>query len=259
LPGSLLITADTVAVFISIAIAALASYRAFTSRRVLASPLYRSRALWTGSVALITILFDVLAIVIENSGPPASASGPPPGSLAFVAFVAVVAAGALVVFAWIDRTIGVALELDFLHRDAIGWKKLRLLAGVALVAGAIGVEVLSVEVSPPGWELILAITLLGAPAAYMAGALAVGGSRVKDDTMRRYMKWMGLLVVSLILQLATTEIANLNFPLAIFAYFLYRASTSLLKTAPLRLATSVNPPPGPTETAMGQGSLPGAR
>lgn len=256
--GSLPIVVDSLALSVSIVIAALASYRALTSRRVLASPLYRSRALWTGSVALITILFDVVAIGLENSSPTGSISGslPPSGSWEFGAFVALVAAGALVVFAWIDRTIGVALELDFLHRDAIGWKKLRLIAGAAIIVGAVGAEV-----SPAGWGSILSIILLAAPAAYMAGALVVGGSRVRDDTMRRYMKWMGLLVASLILQLITTAIPPyLNFPLAIFAYFLYRASTSLLKTAPLRLAKSVTPsPPAPGGTILDQGPRPGAR
>lgn len=246
---SLLVNLDTVALAVAIIVSALASYRAFTSRRVLASPLYRSRALWTGSVALVAIGFEALTMVVENTLPFDTLTGAYPivGSWEFYAIVVMASAGAVVVFAWIDRTIGVALELDFLHRDALAWKRARPVVGVALVAGAFGAQVSTID-----WQYLLSMSLLGGMAAYMAANLVIGGSRVRDDTMRRYMKWIGLTVLSLLLFVATTSInPHLNFPLAVFAFCLYRASTSLLKTAPLSIAAG-----GPAAVAQ-VGSQPG--
>lgn len=248
--NSLLVTLDTVALLVSIVISALASYRALTSRRVLASPLYRSRALWTGTVALVAIGFEALTIAVDYTVPSTATSGAYPvvGSWGFYAIAGLAAAGSVVVFAWVDRTIGVAMELDFLHRDALGWKRLRPAAGAALVAGAIGAEVFTIY-----WQYLASVVLLAALAAYMAAALVISGSRVRDDTMRRYMKWMGFSVISLIFFLATTSVnAYLNFPLAIFAYFLYRISTSLLKTAPLRTVTETFTASGPSAPVRGR-------
>ncbi len=228
-----LILADSLAFSVSIIISGLAAYRAFTSRRVLSTPIYRNRALWTGTVAVILGLFDGWGIVLENTSSSVTYGiVPPPGTSEFYAFVILSAAASAAVFAWIDSTVRVALELDFMHRDAVRWKSLRLVAGAGLVIGTIIAQFATAD-----WELLISLVLLVPAAAYMTAALVVGGRRVRDETMRRYIKWMGFLVVSLILQLATNVIsAYLNFPLAISAYFLYRISNSLLKTAPLRFA-----------------------
>ena len=229
--GSLLVTFDTLALVVAIVISSLAAFRAFSSRRVLAGPLYRSRALWTGTVALVAVGFEALTITVDYVTPSSTSSGTYPlaGSWQFYALAIIAGAGSAVVFAWVDRNIGVALELDFLHRDAAGWVKLRLPAGVGLVAGAVGAQIFLVE-----WQYLASMTVLAILAVYMAAALAISGSRVKDETVKGYLKWMGFSVLSLVLFLVTTSISPyLNFPLAIFAYFLYRLSTSLLKTAPL--------------------------
>jgi len=231
MPGSLLITVDTLALSVSIVICALAAYLAFTSRRVLTTPLYRGRALWTGTVAVIVSLFDAWGIALENTSSSVSFGIVPPfGTLEFYVFVVLTAAAAAVVFAWIDSTVNVALELDFKHRDALRWKKLRSAAGVAFVVGFVVAQFATSD-----WELLISIVLLASASAYMTAALVVGGSRVRDLTMRSYIKWMGFLVASLILLFGTNIVsAYLNFPLAISAYFLYRISGSILKTAPLR-------------------------
>ena len=108
-----------------------------------------------------------------------------------------------------------------------------MFAGGALVLGTAVAQFASTI-----WSQLAVLLILGVPAAYMAAAVVVSGSRVRDETMRRYMRWMGFIVGSVFLQLATSIISQyLNFPLAIFAYFLYGMSASLLKTAPLRVAT----------------------
>jgi hypothetical protein len=236
--GNPLVIVDSLAFTLSIIVSALAAYKAFTSRRVLAAPLYRNRALWTGTMALIVMLFDAWGIFLENTGSSVTYGLVPPyGSPEFYTFVILTASAVAVAFAWIDSTIRVALELDFLHRDAVGWMRLRLVAGVALVAG-----IVVGQFATAGWELATSIVLLAVPSAYETAALVVCGSRVRDETMRRYMRWMVFLVGSILLQLGTNTVSPyLNFPLAIAAFFLYGISNSLLKTAPLRVATSEIP------------------
>jgi hypothetical protein len=230
-----LITVDSLAMAISIVICALAAYRAFTSRRVLATPLYRNRALWTGTAALMLILGDVWGIALENTNSSVTFGiVPPPGTLEFYLFVIVTAAFAAVIFAWIDSTVRVALELDFTHRDTLAWKTLRPVAGTGLVIG-----IIAAQFSTAAWEIIVSAVLLAGPVAYMTAALVVGRSRVRNETMRRYIRWMSFLVASLLLQVGTSAISPyLNFPLTIAAYFLYGISTSLLKTAPLSVAAA---------------------
>ena len=66
--------------------------------------------------------------------------------------------------------------------------------------------------------------------AYSGVVLIVSGLRVQYGPMKAYMKWVGLLVLALTMELFTAVISNyLNLPLLVFAYFLYRASTSLSK------------------------------
>ena len=253
MPDSLLISFDSLALSLSIIICALAVYRAFTSRRVLAAPLYRNRALWTGTVAVIVAAFDGWGIVLENtSSSVAFGIVPPPGTPQFYAFVVLTAASAAVFFAWIDSTIRVALELDFTHRDAARWKRLRPVAGVTFVVGFVIAQFAALS-----WEVLMSVVLLASASVYMAAALVIGDSRVRDVTMRRYVRLMGFLVASLILLFGTNVIsAYLNFPLAISAYFLFRISSSLLKTAPLSAAgAGVPSSQGRAGTFSNQGPL----
>ena len=78
--SSLLVTLDTLALVVAIAISFLAAFRAFTSRRVLAGPLYRSRALWTGTVALVAVGFEALTITVDYVTPSSTSSGTTPSS-----------------------------------------------------------------------------------------------------------------------------------------------------------------------------------
>lgn len=236
--GSLLVTVDSLGLSVSIIICALATYKALASRRVLAAPLYRSRALWTGTVALIIALFDAWGVRLEYTGSSVTIGLVPPlGTTEYYIFVILTAVAAAVVFAWIDSTVRVALELDFKHKDAVRWKSLRPVTGVAFVIGLVVAQLATIN-----WEVLVSIVLLAPATAYMAAALVVGGSRVRDATLRGYIKWMGFLVASFILLIGTSYINEyLNFPLAILAYFLYRISGSLLKTTPLNVALAEGP------------------
>jgi len=193
----------------------------------MATPLYRTRALWTGVIAITGAFYSVTAIVAENfSSPQSSLQGGPGQPLwEFVLFAVLTIVGSLIIFSWIDSTIEVALDLDFLHRDAVGWKRLRKFAWAAVVVGAFGTGLSTVL-----WAYPIFAFALGAPVAYSGVVLIVSGLRVRYAPMKAYMRWVGLLVLALTFELITGSISfYLNFPLLIFAYFLYRASTSLSK------------------------------
>ncbi|HZY94736.1 MAG TPA: hypothetical protein VFE98_07780 [Candidatus Bathyarchaeia archaeon] len=106
------------------------AYWAFVTRRALQHGLYRRQALWVGWMAvyfvalttvlslLLTFQINVLSINILGG--------------------ALIGAGFVVMFLWIDSTIRVARRSDPLSRDALRWSKLRYLWGFITVGGAIG-------------------------------------------------------------------------------------------------------------------------
>jgi hypothetical protein len=191
---------------------------------------YRSRALWTGVVGLIGIIYELIQIIAENRAPPGLPAGSSPFpstllGLIFSGFLTI--AGSLVIFSWIDSTIRVSFDLDFLHRDSLHWKRFRRYAWAVVVVGAFGSAA-----STTWWEYAVSVAALGLPVAYSALVLIASGLRVRYPAMRAHMKWIGLLVAALLLELATSTISfYLNFPLVLFAYFLYRAATSLSTTS----------------------------
>lgn len=216
---------------VSLPITAFAAYRALSSRRALVSGVYRSRALWTGMGAIIILAFESLQIIGENS------LGPGYFTLLEVdiTYFVLTIVGIIVIFSWIDSTILVALDMDYFHRDSLHWRGFRKYLWVTVLAAAIAQAFASTQAGE-----IAIVVLLGVPVVYSAVALGVGSGRVFDETMRRYVKWMVFLVAALALELLTTAINfDLNFPIVVFAYFLYRAAGSLLKTD--RLVADVGP------------------
>jgi hypothetical protein len=205
-----------------------ASYRSFSVRSAMAIPVYRSRALWTGVVAAIAVAFNTIQLIVENVAnlSQLAENGPLGPSLWVLLFVgSLTVAGSLVIFSWIDSTTRVALELDFLHRDALQWKRFRRYTWGVVVVGAVGAAG-----STTGWEYAVSVSVLGLGVAYAVSVLIMSGLRVKYVPMKAYMKSMGLAVVALIVELAASVTFFTYLPLAFFAYFLYRAATSLSTT-----------------------------
>jgi hypothetical protein len=78
--SEILPTIDATLLGVAVLICALASYRSFQVRRAIPGPIYRSRALWTGMVALVIIPYGILIITGELlviEGNPNLFSGPP--------------------------------------------------------------------------------------------------------------------------------------------------------------------------------------
>lgn len=220
--NDLLIEIDTLGIVIALAILVLASYRSFSSRRALAGSLYRSRALWTGIVALVLVILSVLQMVVEN--------GLLTVAQANVAYGVLTPPAVVIIFLWIDRSIGVALDLDFLHRDTFRWKGFRKYAWGAIIVTAFLISLSTVVLLASVVSFIVITVSFAVTIAYSAAVLVRSGPRVHDTTMRAYMKWMGLMVLALVVEGATVSINyHLNEPFIIVSYFLYRTATSLSK------------------------------
>jgi len=190
------------------------------------------------------LAFAVFLLVLSDNGvisQPFTPGMTP--DLVFLLFTALTVVGVITIFAWVDSTIQVALELDFLHRDALRWMKARRFVwAIVILTTVIGV----LPIGDPMARYLSFVTILATAISYSGAVLVRAGPRVHDATMRGYVGWMGFIVLAVIFEiLITTFNSYLNFPLAIGAYFVYRAATSLSKTsrmAPEVELTSSGPP-----------------
>lgn len=203
----------------------MAAYQSYIVRRIMASRIYRSRALWTGGTALAVSPFGVLIIMGELGvlGLDYSPFSTPQNIQVLSAFLSLSVVDSLLLFGLIDSTIGVARELDFFHTDTLRWKRGRMVAWPIVLAGAIAGGIGSGQL-----QYALGGALLGVPFAYGGLVLVKSAPLLHDETMRGYLKWLGLIVVGLVAEVITGSIfANLNFPLVFFSYSFYRAAKSL--------------------------------
>ena len=204
-----------------------AGYRAFRIRKALVGALYRSRALWSIVFAALFVPF-VIAILPFNFS-----SGIPVLELdALGAFIIVFNFAA---FVFCDRTILVARELDFFHRDTLGYGKVRWLVWTMSAVGMFG----SLYGPSSGWVSYLFAILWPGPLAYFAVALAATSLRVPDRAIKSYSKWFGLFtgVIAISFLALTGGILPLVAGMLVASIFYYRATVSLSATSKLDLAT----------------------
>lgn len=219
------------------AILILGIYRALQMRGAFVNPAYRSRA--TGSVFLmlvILILFVTFYAPIPSSG-----------VLSVIGFLPFLAA-ILTFFAYADRSVLVAIETDFFHRNTLRWFQVRWLAGFALVA-AITLLVPAIVFlpafngfPPPDYPVLGLVAffmfLVAVPLvlAYSTAALIVGARRSSDRTLRRSILLLGLALSTLVLYLVLTiPLTQGTLPYAVVnngtalvgIYLIYRSVMSL--------------------------------
>jgi len=203
-----------------------AGYRAFRIRKALVGALYRSRALWSVVFATLFVPF-VIAILPFNFS-----SGIP--VLELDALGVFIIAFNFAAFVFCDRTILVAREMDFFHRDTLGYGKVRWLVWTVSTIGMFG----SLYGPSSGWVSYLFNVLWPGPLAYFAVALAATSLRVTDRAIRSYSKWFGLFTGVL----AVSFLALTGGPLVLVTGMLvasllyYRATVSLSPTSKLDLA-----------------------
>ena len=96
------------------------TYLSFSISRALAVPIYRSRALWTGLIGLLALVFSSVYLLGLVGTPSLTV---PLGELLYLVILPVLF---VVGFVWIDRTISVLIRLDHLRRDIAGWRDKRV-------------------------------------------------------------------------------------------------------------------------------------
>jgi hypothetical protein len=212
-----------------VAILLLGIYRAVEMRRVFVSPVYRSRAAWSAFLMLI-ILISFLSsyIPIPSTGPLSIITALP--------FIPIL----LTFFAYADRSVLVAMNTDFFHRNTLGWFRVRLPASLVLVAGLVAIIILFlITPAQPLWVVVVTNSLfltVGAVLAYATAALIVGARRSADRTLRKSILFLGLALSTLVLDLVLlTPLTPGTLPFVIVSqgtalvgiYLIYRSVMSL--------------------------------
>jgi hypothetical protein len=227
--------------------------RAIVLGRKFVGQVYKSRAHWFAGVMLVALIWVLsgLFTVLFNLYPVSSI--PVLEGLGISVFLAFV----LAMFVYADRTILVALEMDFLHRNTLHWRPLRTLAYVAMFASVFYLYAfISVTKPPcglacptafdpgvPSWVpaifpssylvLLVPLFLVIVSLVYMLSAIIIGARRTPDMTIKRHVRWVGLgflifLGVFLSLGQGTTNGLLIgSFVVLAMAYTFYRALMSL--------------------------------
>jgi hypothetical protein len=213
------------AILLGLGIMVFASYRAVEIGRVLVKGAYRSRAFWSSAVMIIIVISNLAGVL------------PVPFPVFLIPIL-------IVILAFVDSSIRVAQEMDFFHRSALGWQGVRkplyvilLLSSVIFVWALLftSLDTLPAQLGASQFFAVVAILF-----SYSAAALIVGARRTPDRTMRRFVRMLGLAIVSMVLYLTiwipfapfSTTVQDLGNMISYFftvaaAYFLYHAVMSL--------------------------------
>ena len=210
----------------------LGIYRALEMRRGFVGGVYRSRATWSTLLMLV-----IIAVMLSNLVPL-----PTSGILSLVGFLPFVSL-MFVFIAYGDRSVLVAIETDFFHRDTLGWLRARWPVAISTVSFVV-VLIIGGSIMTPAEQSSFLGTLfndlfflvLAAILAYLTAALIIGARRSADRTLRRSILLLGLALGTLVLSIVvTTPLAPGTLPFAIVnqgtsvvgIYLIYRSVMSL--------------------------------
>lgn len=243
-------------------ILAFGAYRAMRMGRAFVNSLYRSRARWTAG-AIWLLVVSVLGSLISppSSAKPALITLPPfLPIIVFEAFPELALLGFLVaIFAFVDRTILVTMDMDFFHRSVFRWPKVRIPFYILLFLGLIEVlgnsilgglppsqvsrweiyAVGSIPTADGSWFPLFLFALLIVVFGYSAAAMVAGARRTSDMTLRKHVRFLGIAIISFFVAIATSTLTTYSFasyPSAslvpdvlyiITAYLFYRVAMSL--------------------------------
>jgi hypothetical protein len=213
-------TIDTITGLATAAILLFAVYRAVEIGRGLVNRVYRNRAYLTGAL----IVFLVLQSFVPQS--------PTIGNLPLFELSYFVLL--FVILAFADSSIMVALDMDFFHRNTLGWRQGRLPLYIIMLLGFADFLV------PTYLGVTQGVIANFAGAAFVGGygytiaALVAGARRTTDRPMRSFIAFLGIFVLC---QVVTTLAFNYtsipavdllsDFLSLTIAYSLYRMTMSL--------------------------------
>ncbi|HYB76049.1 MAG TPA: hypothetical protein VEC08_03725, partial [Nitrososphaerales archaeon] len=171
------------------ALVVLGVWRSAQMAHAFVDRVYKSKALWMAAL-LSSILLSELTGFIQF---PSTALG----SLLVISPLVLVI---IVSYAFVDRTILVAMRSDFFHRDVIGWMKVRL-PGFVLMAGALclivadSVFVPSNAPTPPLWSTVafdVFVVVVPLVLGYAAVVVVLSARRTADRTLKRHILFLGV-------------------------------------------------------------------
>jgi hypothetical protein len=239
--------ANNAANVVIMAILVLGIYRALQMRGAFVNPAFRSRATWSGFLML-----TILTVFVSNYAPVSSS-----GVLSLVGFLPFIAL-LLVIFAYADKSVLVAIETDFFHRDTLGWRHARWpVALVFVVSLGAAIMVGNPSAGAPLWEFVVGQVLwLVATAvvlSYCTIALIVGARRSSDRALRRSILLFGEALSTLVFSIvASTPFNQGTLPYVIInqgtslvaIYLIYRSVMSLSPLGRVKEEISVTSKPG---------------
>jgi len=203
---SLILLLSYVVFVIAGGVSAYAAYIALSVRRGLVVSIYRSRALWTGVfLIVISIAF------IGTADPPL--------------FTYIGLPLTVVLLAYIDRTIGTITRLDYLRRDVLGWRKLR-------IPWAASAMIYYYPVFALFNGSIIYDFLAPFPLGYLSLTLIVGSRRTRDMTFQSHARWFAYLLGTFALFAisinTTSSLLPVSFVDVLSSYCMYRMAKSLV-------------------------------
>ncbi|MDA4127821.1 MAG: hypothetical protein OK452_11570 [Thaumarchaeota archaeon] len=192
-----------------VGILVLGIYRALEMRRAFVGGIYRSRATWSIFLMLV-IIVNALNNFVGNT-----TSFPSSGVLYLigVVYANIVFFGLyIIIFAYADRSVLVAIETDFFHRQTLSWPRVRWPVAMAIVALAVILGIGGAVLTPAEQSSFLGTLINGlffpvfaGALAYLTAALIVGARRSADRTLRRSILLLGLALSTLVLSIVVTS------------------------------------------------------
>ena len=193
---------------IIVGILVLGIYRAMEMRGAFVSGIYRSRATWSTLLMLV-----VIVTMLDNYVPFPSSGILYLFGLVFVngGFIALL----FVIVAYADRSVLVAIETDFFHRDTLSWSRVRWPAAIVFVTFVIGLNIGGAVLTPDEQSSLLGVLIndlfflvVAGILSYLTAALIVGSRRSADRTLRRSILLLGLALSTLVLSIVATSFVN---------------------------------------------------
>ena len=180
-------------------------FRVFQMRRAFVNPVYRSRATWYA-----LLMFTIMATNVDGviSTPPE----PVYLYLSFLPFVVLI----LMIFGFVDRSVLVAMETDFFHRNTLLWRQFRwpMLVGLLVTVAAFFFEVQALSSlsgfpsldSPLGLQAAFYLFLVALPLVlgYSTIALIVAARRTSDRVLKRSILILGIALSTFVVSLVAT-------------------------------------------------------
>jgi hypothetical protein len=206
----------------------LGSYRAVTIGRALVSRVYRNRAFWTAAVMIAFILTNFLDLTSLSSAIAVNTLGDILGTLPYIAET-------LLLFAFIDGTILVGMEMDFFHRDTLKWRRGRKPLYAAFVVSLAVVFFVFSLPNPYSLPFLAVASVYAGLAAifaifgFSAATIIVVSRRTPDRTMKMFLRFLGfalgVFVVDNVISVAGGDAVTLLDDLlsVVAAYLVYRA------------------------------------